>query len=83
MPNPSHVYVYKIGRGVISHASAVQRQSDIAELGRSNVWDPYINGHRLHVQAVLCDTVSVAPQILITPRRSVTANNVNFGIWAA
>jgi hypothetical protein len=83
MPNPSNVDVHKIGRGVIPRASAVQRQSDIAELGRTTVCDPDINGHRLHVQAVLCDTVSVAPQVLITPRRSVTANNVNFGIWAA
>lgn len=47
----------------------MQRQSDIAELGRADVWDPDINGHRMHVQAVLCDTVSVAQQVLITPRR--------------
>jgi hypothetical protein len=78
----AHVYMHKIGSGVIADSTAMQGQGRVAQRGRWNAGNANVDGHGLHVQAVQRYTMTMSAQVFVTPRRPVTANYVNFGIGA-
>src|SRR5690348_5106839 len=72
--------MYKIRGGVISHTSSMQRQCCIAKLGGAYARDSNVDGHRLHMQTVTRHAMSVHPEILIAPRGSITAHDIDLSV---
>lgn len=66
---------------VIANATPMKVQRGISQSGRADSGQPDVNGHGLHVQAVLGYSRRAASQKLIAPWRSIAADNVNFFIW--
>jgi len=68
---------------IITDASAMQGESGIAKLGRRNTGNANINCHGLHVKTVLGDPVPVTAKVLIAPRGSIPADDINLGIGSS
>lgn len=82
-PDTAHVDVDELFTRVIADAAAMQREGSISELGGCDPGDPYINRHRLHVEAVKRHVVPVRVQHFIGPRRAITADHIDLTIWPA
>lgn len=67
----------KVGAGVVAHASAMQCQCGIANFGGAHTRDADIYSHRLHMQAVARDAVSVRPEILVAPRCPISTHDID------
>jgi hypothetical protein len=78
--NAADVYVDEIGGGVVADSAAVEGESGVAEFSGGDAGNANVDGHGLHVQAVLGDAVAVGSEILVAPRRAVAADDVDFGI---
>lgn len=68
---------------IVAYATPMKVQCGITQSGRGNSWQPDVDGHGLHVQAVLSYSRRAAPQKFVAPRRSIAADNVNFLIRPA
>ena len=58
----------------------MQRQGSIPQLCGRNPGHPDVDGHRLHVEAVAGDAMSVSAEEFVAPRRAETADHINFKI---
>jgi hypothetical protein len=68
---------------VIAYATPMKPQCGITERRRCNSRQADVNGHGLHVQAVLGHGRRAAPQKFIAPGRSIAADNIDFFVWPA
>lgn len=71
--------MYELGGSIVAHAAAVQGQGGISKFGGGDPGKTNIDCHGLHVQAVLRDAMTVRAKPLVTPRRSITTHNIDFG----
>ena len=83
MANPAHVHVNEIRSGVISYAAAPERQRRVPKLQGRRAGKTNIDRFRLHMKTVLRHADGVRAKILIAFRRSISADDVNFGVGAA
>ena len=68
---------------IVAYAAAMEFQRSIAQLRRIDAGHTDVDGHGLHVQAVLGHGRRAASQKFVAPRRSIAADNVNFFVWPA
>jgi hypothetical protein len=78
----ANVYVDKFFAGIITDSTASKREGCIPQFPGTGAGHPDINGHGLHVQAVLGHPARMPAQVAIAPRSTITANNLNlsFGL---
>lgn len=70
----------KVGLGVVTNSPAMQFQGSVSQARRRDARYADIDRHRLHMQAVKGDTMTVRAQKLIAPRRPIAADDINFRI---
>ena len=66
---------------VIANTTPMKVQRGIAQSRCRNSRQADVNGHGLHVQAVLGYGRRAAPQKFVAPRSSIATDNVNFLVW--
>ena len=76
-PNSAYIHVNEIRVGVIPDSTRVEGQREIAELCGAGSGHANIDGHGLHVETVLGNAMTMAPQICVAPGSAVPANHVN------
>jgi hypothetical protein len=79
----AYIYMHELFPRVVAHATPMKVQRRIAQGRRRNSGQADIDGHGLHVQAVLGYGRRAASQKFVAPRRSIAADNVNFLIRPA
>ena len=77
------VHMHKIGLCVVAYAASLQRQSGIANLGRRCSGNANVDGFGFHVLTVQCNAMAMLTEIVIAPRGTIPADNVNFAVWTA
>jgi len=73
----------EVGSRIISDASTMKCQSRVAHLARRYSLHANIDGHRLHVQAVAGDSVTMTPEVFIRLWGAVTTEHLNVRIGTA
>lgn len=79
-PDAPDVDVHKIRSLVVADTAPMKRQGNIPQLCGRDPGHPNVNGHRLHVQTVACDAVSMSTQEFVAPRCSETTNDIDLKI---
>lgn len=68
---------------VVADSSAMEAQSSIPQRSGLHAGQADIDGHGLHVQAVLRNSARAAAEKVVAPRRPISADHIDFGILAA
>jgi hypothetical protein len=66
------------GAGIITHATAAERESGIAQRPGIDSRDANIDRVRLHMQAVFCDARGARAEEFIAPGGTVAADDIDF-----
>ncbi len=72
--------MYKLGAGIVTHPTAAKFQRGVTERQRVNSRDANIDGMRLHVLAVFCDSGRPCAEEFIARGSSISANNFYFRV---
>ena len=72
------VHMDEIRTRIITDTSSVERQGGSSQFQCVRSWQPDIDGFCLHVNAVLCDSCRMSPQVFIAPPRTIPANDFDF-----
>jgi len=62
---------------IVTHAAASQSQSSLAQFERVDAGHPQIDGFRLNVKAILCDSRGVSTERFVRRRSAVAADDVD------
>jgi len=72
--------MHEAGAGIIPHATTAEREGGIAQGQRIDSRDANIDGVRLHVQAILCDSGRTSAQKFIAPRGTISAYDIDLPV---
>ena len=68
---------------IIAHTAASQSESSSAQFKRVDAGHPQIDGFRLNVKAVLCDSGGVSAERFVRRRGAIAADDVDLAAWTA
>jgi hypothetical protein len=68
---------------VVADSSAMEAQSGIPQGSGLHAGQADIDGHGLHVQAVLSDSARAAAEKVVAPWGPISANHIDFGVLTA
>src|SRR5579863_8030025 len=73
----------EVGVGIVADTAASERQRGVPDTGSRNAGQANVDGLGLHMHAMQGDAGRMGPQELVAPRRTIAADDVDFGVRMA
>jgi hypothetical protein len=83
LANATYVQVDEVRMRIVAYTAASQSESSFAQFERVDAGHPQIDGFRLNVKAVLCDSGGVRAERFVRRRGAIAADDVDLAAWAA
>ena len=83
LPNTADVQVNEVRVRIVAHTAASQTESSLAQFEGVDAGHPQIDGFRLNVKAVLCDSSGARTERFVRRRRAVAADDLDLAARAA